>query len=303
MHAFCLLRTSVVGDIVSRLVRNLDAHTIDEALAFVKSREAFSVSLAEYLKAAKCSFSTRGTAPFIRGGSVLYRDAEPCAVLLLTRAGLLLHNSEPNTNSAAIYRACKRLVTAQVRSIVGTEMHTCVIARSISGITTHAQQERYYLLVLPLHTPRVEYEQNSAPLHIRRAQLKDMREIFPLHMHYKREEVLPVGNSPKHKATVRTLHAHLRTRVIFHASIGGHIVAKAQTNAHGFHCHQIGGVYTVPAYRNRGIATALVATLAYNRLDIGKTPVLFVKVRNMAARRVYEKIGFTLHGLYRVINL
>ena len=77
-------------------------------------------------------------------------------------------------------------------------------------------------------------------------------------------------------------------------------VTKTGTNAQGFHWFQIGGVYTLPAYRNKGLAAAAVAHLISTHSAEAHGFALFVKTANTAALRVYEKLGFEQCGLFRM---
>ena len=62
------------------------------------------------------------------------------------------------------------------------------------------------------------------------------------------------------------------------------------------HCVcEIGAVCTLPEFRGRGYARALVAFLAARILAAGKTPFLHVKSEN-GAKVVYQKIGFRLRA-------
>ncbi|MDR2019792.1 MAG: GNAT family N-acetyltransferase, partial [Treponema sp.] len=77
-------------------------------------------------------------------------------------------------------------------------------------------------------------------------------------------------------------------------------VGKINTNAESFTCFQIGGVYVLPEYRGRGIATRMAASLSSRLLAQGKNISLFVKKQNPAARAVYKKIGFKVLKDYRI---
>jgi predicted GNAT family acetyltransferase len=54
----------------------------------------------------------------------------------------------------------------------------------------------------------------------------------------------------------------------------------------------IGGVYTLPAYRNKGYATQVTFKLTEEALDKASSVGLYVNIDNPAAIKIYEKIGF-----------
>jgi predicted GNAT family acetyltransferase len=65
---------------------------------------------------------------------------------------------------------------------------------------------------------------------------------------------------------------------------------KGRPTAHGI---SIGPVYTPPAQRNKGYATALVAALSQRLLDEGRRFIaLFTDLANPTSNRIYQKIGF-----------
>jgi predicted GNAT family acetyltransferase len=78
------------------------------------------------------------------------------------------------------------------------------------------------------------------------------------------------------------------------------MVGKINTNAAAFTRSQIGGVYVHPDYRGLGIATGLTAAMVQELAAAGKGVSLFVKKRNLAAQRVYRRIGFRVIGDYRI---
>jgi ribosomal protein S18 acetylase RimI-like enzyme len=57
---------------------------------------------------------------------------------------------------------------------------------------------------------------------------------------------------------------------------------------------EVSAVCTHPDYRGRGYASALTTPLIDQVLCEGRTPFLHVKTENAAAKRVYEKLGFSV---------
>ncbi|ULQ59196.1 GNAT family N-acetyltransferase [Brucepastera parasyntrophica] len=108
------------------------------------------------------------------------------------------------------------------------------------------------------------------------------------------------GTSLNRDACLKNLSEALKVQHIYLLYSGGCPLAKAGTNALGLFWDQLGGVYTLPQYRGQGLATALVSHLVRKRLVLGRKVVLFVKVLNPAAKKVYEKIGFKTDAGFRI---
>ncbi|MDR2185851.1 MAG: GNAT family N-acetyltransferase [Treponema sp.] len=135
---------------------------------------------------------------------------------------------------------------------------------------------------------------------LRRAGTQDREALFPLQAAYEQEEVLP-QDAPFNPAACRlSLECIVKREQILAAELNRRLVGKINTNAESFTRFQIGGVYVLPEYRNRGIATRMAASLSNRLLAQGKSISLFVKKQNPAARAVYEKIGFKIIGNYRI---
>ena len=129
-------------------------------------------------------------------------------------------------------------------------------------------------------------------LRIRRAGLKDIRELYPLQKNYEKEEVLVHPDRFNPNGCMANLRQSLSRQIIFCAEDDTTIMAKGGTNGIGFNYCQLGGIYTLPHYRNRGISTALVIQLVREIASQGKKTCLFVKNENIPALKVYRKLGF-----------
>jgi len=82
---------------------------------------------------------------------------------------------------------------------------------------------------------------------------------------------------------------------------GGGILAAALTNAETTTFAMIGGVYTVPAARGRGLAQAVCGALCAELQASGKVPVLYWVSPD--AGHVYHKLGFREIGTWRAVRL
>ena len=128
----------------------------------------------------------------------------------------------------------------------------------------------------------------------------DMEALHQLQKDYMKEEVYVPGRPITDAEVDISLRQILKNQLCFALTVDGDIVAKANTNAIGINCVQIGGVYTHPLYRRNGYAGALVQALCNRALRSGKQPVLFVKEKNTPAFNLYQKLGFEECGRYTI---
>ena len=129
----------------------------------------------------------------------------------------------------------------------------------------------------------------------------DMELLHPLQKDYMKDEVA-VPSRPITDAEVDiTLRQILKNQLCLGLTFDGEIVAKANTNAIGINCVQIGGVYTHPLYRRNGYAAALVLALCNRAEHAHRQSVLFVKEKNTPAFNLYRKLGFEECGRYTIV--
>lgn len=74
----------------------------------------------------------------------------------------------------------------------------------------------------------------------------------------------------------------------------GRLAAMAGQRTHPAGFTEVSAVCTHPDFRGRGYAKALVSAVARSIYDRGEVPFLGVKQDNASAKRVYQKIGFTV---------
>ena len=139
----------------------------------------------------------------------------------------------------------------------------------------------------------------SPDLELRLATLDDLDALVPLQTAYEFEEVLTPIHSFNRAACRASLARALERHLVFVAEEGGVIVGKAATNARGISVDQVGGVYTLPQRRGRGVARALMEELLRAIEGSGRRAVLFVKPENAPARALYRGLGFEEIGDYR----
>ena len=153
----------------------------------------------------------------------------------------------------------------------------------------------YILLVKKLETAFI-IEKNE--LTVKSGKKKDSFLLFPLEEAYLLEEVLVETSSINKQAALLNLKKTLSTQNVFYAVYNKEIIAKVNTNAKGLYFNQIGGVYTKPQFRNKGISNYLMKHLLNNIYSLGKNAVLYVKNDNIPALTLYKHLGFKIIDNY-----
>ena len=295
----------------------LTPETIYDAAAFVRQHEYRCIDLAEQLRL--CLYPDY--APRYKKAAAVYacpqRQTCPqpqkiyCGVLLFSTYGLLFHCIDTNIPEETVlafgrFSLTEDLPYTELRAVAGIREHTLLFERVLSE-AAHIRLDvavDYYLMrcnkpCTDAFFQTAESKLNAA-LSIERATENDLTELFPLQLDYENTEVAYEGRPINPAVCKLSLRARLTTGYIYKVSADGRIVAKAGTNAQGFHWFQIGGVYTLPAYRNKGLAAATVAHLINTHSAEAHGFALFVKTANTAALRVYEKLGFEQCGPFRM---
>ncbi len=218
-------------------------------------------------------------------------------VLFRTLTGILLHCLNEDADLAPYEPVLEAwLATFPVYSIIGTRNDSLFLEARIPPKIDRAIDYR----LMTLDTLPTEAQCLIEGLTIERAYEKDAEELLPLQESYEMEEVVPPGNTFNKEACLANLTINLRKQYIYLLRENGVCIAKAGTNAQGLHWDQIGGVYTEVAWRGRGIASAMVAHIARERMPNSRKIVLFVKTANLFAQKAYKKAGFKPKMLFRI---
>ena len=135
---------------------------------------------------------------------------------------------------------------------------------------------------------------------VRRASLRDADRLLALREAYELEEVILDPARFNRDECRRRLRQALRRELVYVAEHQGRPVAKASTNTRGVQVDQIGGVFTTPARRRTGLATAVMLALLRDIFRHKKQACLFVKIGNLGALGMYERLGFVARGDYRI---
>lgn len=84
---------------------------------------------------------------------------------------------------------------------------------------------------------------------------------------------------------------------------GPKMVGIASFNAHFETIAQLGGVYTLPDYRRKGVARAVINRIFSDATNVHKISTLsiFTGENNAGAQKLYESIGFQRAGIFGMI--
>lgn len=272
----------------------------DAAIDFLKTREWRAASLASHLAVdGKPSYPGKHIAKFACLVDGDKESASPVeGVLLRTASGILMHCFSDCLDLSSAQSALEAFVAkGTVRCILGPAKETRFLASLLSGHPYHTVD---YQLMSLASIPPVELEALPPGLEMGQALIEETNAILPLQEGYEKEEVIPPGDVFDRAACRANLARSIERQKIYLVRAQGRPVAKAGTNARGFACDQLGGVYTAPEWRNKGLATALVAKISRELAADGRKVVLFVKTGNVAARKAYEKVGFTPESSFAI---
>ena len=188
---------------------------------------------------------------------------------------------------------------SNIHSLQGKKQDVLIVAAALGKAGLYAAQNIDFD-VMRLDRPPLGFPPGPAGLVIRRPLQTDMDALAALHAAYEQEEVLPAASEFNPAVSRLNTERLFSGQQMLVAQLGGRLVGKINTNAVTFNRFQIGGVYVDPVYRGLGIACRMAGEFASGLIAQGKGISLFVKKTNTIARRVYQRIGFTAAGDYRI---
>jgi uncharacterized protein len=177
-------------------------------------------------------------------------------------------------------------------------------ARVVDSLWKHLSAHYQEPTVLRLSQP-VYLLEDLEPLlalsRVRKARLADLDQLAPACAAMHREEI---GIDPLardafgYRQRIRELIEQGRSFVWLHE---GRIAFKCEISAESDAAVQLMGVWTAPNLRRRGFARRGLAEVCGHLLGNGRNVTLFVNDFNLAARRLYEQLGFRQIGENRAL--
>lgn len=273
--------------------KKLHRRDLPQALAMLRAEEWRAVPLT-----ARLCREGRPALPLpLEAAVYACRAPQPCAVLLLTQAGLALPVFAPGAEPGKV--GLPRELAVRLYSVMGPSREVQWVERLVAE--SPAASIDYHLMVIERDQYRPPERLPGPPgLVVRRAGPEDLPALLPLQVRYEIEEVVVRPDRFSELACRQNLKSLLRRQRVLMAELDGRAVAKAGTNARGFDVDQIGGVFTDESQRRQGVGCHLMHALLEELLAEKKAVSLFVKCGNQPALALYRRLGFRIAEGYRI---
>ncbi|MGA2380167.1 MAG: GNAT family N-acetyltransferase [Spirochaetia bacterium] len=262
--------------------RHAGRRDLTALLEFLLPEEALFVPFTSRLRAGSRGFE-------------IYMDADPTGAVrdcfLHTSGGLLLPAFSPAGQDGKELAALLNGLRPMVHSIMGVGRCVDVVEANLPLPPT--TRVEYFLMTLAEGTRHPVLPPDPPGLRVRKAGPYDAESLFPIQKCYELEEVVITPAHFNEAQCMKSLRLALREQLVYVAELDGVPVSKAATNARGYKVDQIGGVYTVPQERGKGLGKAVVSELLKTVFSEKQAACLFVKKHNRSALALYERLGFS----------
>ncbi len=286
---------------MTRHLRHVGPEDLERVRSFLEARVETSLFLLSNL----ALFGPRLGDHWNSGNyQLVEEDGEIVAAFCLTRRGTMLVQSAGRADLAeAMVEACES-EPIEVCGVVG-EWQTAAAVWNLLRADPwlepgHASRDVLYRLPLPGHV-ELEPAVRPAAIQSRALQAGDFEQWERLNTAYLAElhMPLPVVDAAHEAEFAR----RTRARWWWGAFAGADLVATVALNAAYGSVGQVGGVYTRPADRRKGIARAALRLLIRDAFDYHQFEklILFTGEDNAGARRLYESLGFEAIGEFGLL--
>jgi predicted GNAT family acetyltransferase len=276
-------------------VIDITPDNLEEAKAFLERAPETSLFLLSNIRAFGTSLGESLYSGNLKG---LREEGGLCAVFCLTRGGSLVFQTGGRTEGARSIVDVAKAELLPIRGVLGEWRVAKVIWELLceEGSVKETIASREVLYRLGLREAETAWPDAASPFIVRMLGPEDHEAWERLSAAFQEEMTLPLlGDLEQRKA------GFLRSVGLRHwwggfdgdalVSIGG-IIAMHESIA------QLGGVFTLPERRRRGINRAVMTRVIADSRDVHGLHRLFLFTGedNIAARRLYESLGFERFG-------
>jgi RimJ/RimL family protein N-acetyltransferase len=221
------------------------------------------------------------------------------AVFCLARRGNLLLQTGGRADLGAVILQSCREEEIPIHGVIGewNGAHAlwhllCADPRFKPNVT---QREVLYGRELPLA------QASDSTLRVRALEIADFEAWNVLNVAYCAEVQVPLPGSRDERRTL--FAAQAEAGCWWGCFDGEDLIGTASLNAQYERVGQVGGVYTRPGYRGRGLAGITMQKLMYDAFHRYRLErlILFTGEDNRAARRLYESLGFRVIGYFGLL--
>jgi ribosomal protein S18 acetylase RimI-like enzyme len=133
--------------------------------------------------------------------------------------------------------------------------------------------------------------------------IEEANALWPLQYQYEIEEMRVSDSMLDREKITAALRRRIQRGEITAIFEKDRPVAIAGVNAKFENICQIGSVYVLPEYRGKGYGYSVVSSHVKRLFDWYDRIALFVDVRNMRARHIYERLGFVAAGALAQVSV
>ncbi len=210
---------------------------------------------------------------------------------------------QAETGAAGLFHAAVAASGRACRGIAGPYDQVQEVLPELLGKHPNpAMNGRETLFSLDLDTIEIPALLQSDEVTCRHPSDDEVPEVIGMRIAFMREHLgRDIDGSLEEEARGMVAYQH-RTRAHWVLEKGGHLVATTAFNASIPGMVQIGGVFTLPEWRNRGYGRAVVAGSLLDAKAHGvKKAILFTGMNMEAAQRMYQALGFRPIGEYGLV--
>ena len=261
----------------------------NEILSYMLPYEKFSVTLySEILHGGKSIYVLRGNFGEIHGVFSWWQ-------------GSSIHHCLPEVygkNRSEVESAFVKFFEENsikyIFSISGEKSGTLMLKKILENRfeKTPKVQIEYFLMENGRFDSAKDLARMNRQLSVEKCTGQEISRVFPLQVEFEKEEVLFEPELFNEDHCFAKFENFVEAGAVFVGKIKNVPLCKLTVSAQGKNYVLLGGVFTVPKYRNCGLAKALLNNVSQKLAAQSKNCTLFVKTENTAAIKVYEKTGF-----------